>query len=102
MGGLVGGSWASSSTCGWPPELFFSLIPAVSAILNPRRSSHFESVECELYLARPPGDRHAGLLGAAINAPPHGPPGWKVPDVGIAVIDSGIYNHPDLNAAIRD
>src|SRR5581483_8884263 len=35
---------------------------------------------------------------AGVNAPAAWTSGWDGTGIGVAVIDSGIYNHPDLNA----
>jgi len=79
-------------------NIVFSLIPAVAAILHPADviSLSNQSNVAYISLDRPLAaslDYSAG----AVNAPAAWSAGLDGSGVGIAIIDSGIYSHPDLN-----
>src|ERR1700722_16934356 len=78
----------------------FSLIPAVSATLHPSDilSVSNQSNVAYISLDRPLG-ASLGFSAAAVSAPSALSSGLDGSGVGVAVIDSGIYNHPDLNGA---
>ena len=78
----------------------FSLIPAVSATLHPADVIAVSNQSNVTYISL---DRQLGASldysAAAVGAPVAWSSGLNGSGVGVAVIDSGIYNHPDLNAA---
>ena len=98
-GGLLG-----SLLCALPINLLggvlhtvFSLINAVTGTLNASDSTlSNQSNVSYISLDRPSG-RLARLRAAAVNAPVAWNSGLDGTGIGIAVIDSGIYHHPDLN-----
>ena len=81
-------------------NLVFSLIPAVAATLHPAgvvalsNQSNVAYISLDRSLAASL-DYSAG----AVNAPAAWSAGLDGTGVGIAIIDSGIYSHPDLNRA---
>src|SRR5258708_4462246 len=97
VGGLVG---SVINLLGGVLNVVFSLIPAVSAILTPSQIVGVSNQSNVTYISL---DRQVGATldysAAAINAPTAWTSGLQGTGVGIAVIDSGIYNHPDLNAS---
>ncbi len=97
LGGLVGGV---VNLLGGVLNIVFSLIPAVSATLHP---SDILAVSNQSNVAYISPDRALGAsldyTAAAVSAPAAWSSGLDGSGVGIAVIDSGIYNHPDLTAA---
>ena len=78
----------------------FSLIPAVSATLHPADVIAVSNQANVTYISL---DRQLGATldysAGAVGAPVAWSYGLNGSGVGIAVIDSGVYNHPDLNAA---
>ncbi|HEV8042327.1 MAG TPA: S8 family peptidase [Bryobacteraceae bacterium] len=79
-------------------NIVFSLIPAVAAILHPADVISLSNQPNVAYISldRPLAaslDYSAG----AVNAPAAWSAGLDGSGVGIAIIDSGIYSHPDLN-----
>ena len=78
----------------------FSLIPAVSATLHPSDIMAVSNQSNVSYISldRPLG-ASLDYSAAAVGAPTAWSSGLDGSGVGVAVIDSGIYNHPDLNAA---
>ena len=101
LGGLLGGVVGTVvNLLGGVLNVVFSLIPAVSATLHP---SDILSVSNQSNVAYISLDRPLGASldysAAAVSAPSAWSYGLDGSGVGVAVIDSGIYNHPDLNAA---
>jgi serine protease AprX len=79
-------------------NIVFSLIPAVAEILHPADVISLSNQPNVAYISldRPLAaslDYSAG----AVNAPAAWSAGLDGSGVGIAIIDSGIYSHPDLN-----
>lgn len=78
----------------------FSLIPAVSATMHPADILAVSNQSSVTYISL---DRSLGATldysSAGVNAPVAWTSGWDGTGVGIAVIDSGIYSHPDLLSA---
>src|ERR1700680_4341853 len=78
----------------------FSLIPAVAATLHPADILKLSNQSSVAYISL---DRSLGATldysAGAVNAPAAWSSGVDGTGVGIAIIDSGIYSHPDLNAA---
>src|SRR5580698_10787408 len=78
----------------------FSLIPAVSATLHPADVISVSNQANVTYISL---DRQLGATldysAGAVGAPVAWSYGLNGSGVGVAVIDSGIYNHPDLNGA---
>lgn len=97
LGGLVGGV---VNLVGGVLNTVFSLIPAVSATLHPSDILAVSNQPNVTYISL---DRQLGATldytAAAVSAPTAWSYGLDGSGVGIAIIDSGIYNHPDLNAA---
>ncbi len=97
LGGLLGGV---VNLLGGVLNTVFSLIPAVSATLQPADILAVSNQSNVTYISL---DRQLGAsldyTAAAVSAPVAWSSGWDGTGIGIAVIDSGIYNHPDLNAA---
>src|SRR5580704_11972518 len=96
-GGLLGPIF---NLLGGLVNIVFSLIPAVAAILHPADviSLSNQSNVAYISLDRPLAaslDYSAG----AVNAPAAWSAGLDGTGVGIAIIDSGIYSHPDLDRA---
>src|ERR1700722_10663547 len=101
LGGLVGGLVGGVvNLLGGVLNVVFSLIPAVSATMHP---SDILSVSNQSNVAYISLDRPLGAsldyTAAAVSAPSAWSYGLEGDGIGVAVIDSGIYNHPDLNAA---
>ena len=97
LGGLLGGV---VNLLGGVLNTVFSLIPAVSATLHPADilSVSNQSNVAYISLDRPLG-ASLDYTAAAVSAPTAWNSGLEGNGVGIAMIDSGIFNHPDLNAA---
>ncbi len=97
LGGLLGGV---VNLVGGVLNTVFSLIPAVSATLHPSDILAVSNQSNVTYISL---DRALGATldysAAAVSAPVAWNAGLDGSGVGVAVIDSGIYNHPDLNAA---
>src|SRR5271165_776890 len=99
-GGLIGGLLGTVvNLVGGVLKTVFSLIPAVSATLHPSDVIAVSNQPNVAYISldRPLG----GLLdysAGAVNASTAWSSGLDGSGIGIAVIDSGIYSHPDLNA----
>jgi serine protease AprX len=94
-GGLLGGLVKLLSGV---VNLVFSLIPAVTATLHPADILTLSNQSNVAYISL---DRslNASLdySSGAVNAPTAWSAGLDGTGVGIAIIDSGIYSHPDLN-----
>src|SRR6185436_3283602 len=95
LGGLLGGVL---NLAGGLLRTVFNLIPAVTAILNPSQIISVSNQSAVKYISldrpvRPSLDYSAAAVGA--------PTAWNLgldgTGIGVAVIDSGIYAHPDLN-----
>src|SRR3984885_3434325 len=97
LGGLLGGV---VNLLGGVLNAVFSLIPAVSATLHPADILAVSNQSNVSYISldRPLG-ASLDYTAAAVGAPSAWSSGLDGSGIGIAVIDSGIYNHPDLNAA---
>ena len=97
LGGLLGGV---VNLVGGVLNTVFSLIPAVSATLQPADILAASNQSNVTYISL---DRQLGATldytAAAVGAPTAWSYGLDGSGVGVAVIDSGIYNHPDLRAA---
>jgi len=97
LGGLLGGV---VNLLGGVLNTVFSLIPAVSATMHPADILGVSNQSNVTYISL---DRTLGAsldyTAAAVSAPSAWSSGWDGSGIGVAVIDSGIYNHPDLNAA---
>src|SRR5580704_6352858 len=97
LGGLLGGV---VNLVDGVLNTVFSLIPAVSATLHPSDILAVSNQSNVSYISL---DRQLGAsldyTAAAVGAPEVWSSGWDGTGIGVAVIDSGIYNHPDLNAA---
>ena len=96
LGGLLGGVL---NLAGGLLKSVFSLIPAISAALNTNQILAISNQPGVSYISldrpvRPTLDYSA----AAVNAPAAWSAGLDGSGIGIAVIDSGIYPHPDLTA----
>src|SRR5437588_3092327 len=96
VGGLVGGLVGIIvDLAGGLLSLVFSLIPAVSAILNPSQIVAVSNQSGVSYISL---DRQVNATldysAAAINAPTAWASGLEGTGVGIDVIHSGIHNHP--------
>jgi len=96
LGGLVG---AVVNLLGGVLHVVFSLIPAVSATLHPSDiiSVSNQSNVSYISLDRPVAASQ-DYAEAAVNAPVAWTSGFDGTGIGIAVIDSGIYAHPDLKS----
>jgi serine protease AprX len=79
-------------------NLVFTLIPAVAATLHPADVITLSNQSNVAYISL---DRSLGgtldYSAGAVNAPVAWAAGLDGTGVGIAIIDSGIYSHPDLN-----
>src|SRR3984885_8560489 len=97
LGGLLGGV---VNLLGGVLNTVFSLIPAVSATLHPADILAVSNQSNVSYISldRPLG-ASLDYSAAAVGAPVAWSPGYDGDGVGVAVIDSGVYHHPDLNAA---
>ncbi len=97
LGGLLGGVL---NLLGGVLNTVFSLIPAVSATLHPSDVIGLSNQSNVAYISL---DRSLAASldysAAAVNASTAWTSGLDGSGIGIAVIDSGIYNHPDLNAS---
>src|SRR6202451_2537107 len=97
LGGLLGGV---VNLLGGVLNTVFSLIPAVSATMQPADILAVSNQSNVAYISL---DRQLGssldYSAAAVGAPSAWASGLDGSGIGVAVIDSGIYNHPDLNAA---
>src|SRR5271168_393856 len=95
LGGLLGGV---VNLVDGVLNTVFSLIPAVSATLHPADVIAVSNQSNVAYISL---DRQLGASldysAAAVGAPAAWSSGLDGSGVGVAVIDSGIYNHPDLN-----
>ena len=100
VGGLLGVVGAAVNLLGGVLNAVFSLIPAVSATLHPADVIGVSNQSNVAYISldRPLG-ASLDYTAAAVGAPSAWTSGLDGSGIGIAVIDSGIYNHPDLNAA---
>ena len=97
LGGLVGGV---VNLLGGVLNVVFSLIPAVSATLHPADIIGVSNQSNVAYISLDrPLAATLDYTAAAVDAPQAWTSGLDGSGVGIAIIDSGIYNHPDLNAA---
>src|SRR6202451_4474456 len=96
LGGLLGGV---VNLLGGVLNTVFSLIPAVSATMQPADILAVSNQSNVSYISldRPIG-ASLDYSAAAVGAPSAWSYGLDGSGVGVAVIDSGIYNHPDLNA----
>jgi serine protease AprX len=96
-GGLLG---AVGNLLSGVVHLVFTLIPAVSAALHPADVISLSNQSNVAYISL---DRSLGATldysAGAVNAPEAWSAGLDGTGVGIAIIDSGIYSHPDLNRA---
>jgi|HubBroStandDraft_6_1064221.scaffolds.fasta_scaffold73361_1 serine protease AprX len=94
-GGLLGGV---VNLLGGVVNAVFSLIPALSATLHPADILTLSNQANVAYISL---DRSlAGTLdytAGAVNAPAAWSAGLDGTGIGVAIIDSGIYSHPDLN-----
>ncbi len=99
VGGVVGGV---VNLLGGVVNTVFSLIPALSATVN---SGNLLAISNQSNVAYISLDRSvAGMddyTNAAVNAPYAWSLGLDGSGVGIAIIDSGIYAHPDLKRLRR-
>src|SRR5580704_4164940 len=97
LGGLLGGV---INLLGGVLNTVFSLIPAVSATLHPADVIAVSNQSNVAYVSldRPLG-ASLDYTAAAVGVPSAWSSGLQGDGIGVAVIDSGIYNHPDLNAA---
>src|SRR5580658_8446525 len=97
LGGLLGGVL---NLLGGVLNTVFSLIPAVSATLHPADVLAVSNQSNVAYISldRPLG-ASLDYTAAAVGAPSAWSYGLEGDGIRVAVIDSGIYNHPDLNAA---
>jgi serine protease AprX len=81
-------------------NLVFTLIPAVAATLHPTDVITLSNQSNVAYISL---DRSLGATldysAGAVNAPAAWAAGLDGTGVGVAIIDSGIYSHPDLNGA---
>src|SRR5579863_4870859 len=97
LGGLLGGV---VNLLDGVLNTVFSLIPAVSATLHPADILAVSNQSNVTYISL---DRQLGAsldyTAAAVSAPTAWSYGLEGDGIGVAVIDSGVYNHPDLNAA---
>ncbi|MGD0436892.1 MAG: S8 family serine peptidase, partial [Bryobacteraceae bacterium] len=96
LGGLLGGLINLLSGI---LNSVFTVIPAVSATLQP---ADLVSVSNQSNVSYISPDRPLNAMldytAAAVNAPTVWTSGYDGTGVGIAIIDSGIYSHADLNA----
>jgi len=94
-GGLLGGVL---NLVGGVLNAVFSLIPAVSATVHPASLIAISNQSNVAYISL---DRSLSASldysAGAVNAPQAWSSGWDGHGVGVAVIDSGIFAHPDLN-----
>ena len=100
-GGLLGGLLSGVvNLLGGVLNTVFSLIPAVSASLHPADILAVSNQSNVSYISL---DRSLGATldytAVAVSAPVAWSAGLDGTGIGVAVIDSGIYNHPDLSAA---
>src|SRR5271154_6016665 len=98
-GGLLGGLLGTVvNLLGGVLNTVFSLIPAVSATLHP---SDVIAVSNQANVAYISLDRSVGATldysAGAVGAPQAWASGFDGTGIGVAVIDSGIYAHPDLS-----
>ncbi len=97
VGGLLGGV---GNLLGGVVNTVFSLIPAVSAILQPADILKLSNQANVDYISL---DRSLGATldysAGAVNAPAAWSAGFDGTGIGVAIVDSGIYAHPDLNGA---
>ncbi len=78
----------------------FSLIPALSATLHPADIVALSNQSNVSYISLDrPLNATLDYTAGAVNAPIAWSSGLDGTGVGIAIIDSGIYSHPDLNAS---
>src|ERR1700733_9262206 len=101
LGGLLGGVVGTVvNLLGGVVNTVFSLIPAVSATLHPADVLTVSDQSNVAYISL---DRQLGASldysAAAVGAPSAWSYGLEGDGIGVAVIDSGVYHHPDLNAA---
>lgn len=99
-GGLLGGLLCTTvNLLGGVVHVVFSLLNAVAGTLTPSQVVSLSNQSNVTYISL---DRsvHASLdySTAAANAPVAWAAGLNGSGIGVAVIDSGIYHHPDLNA----
>ncbi|HYK17820.1 MAG TPA: hypothetical protein VEV37_07350 [Bryobacteraceae bacterium] len=99
-GGLIGGLLGTViSLVSGTLKAVFSLIPAISATLHP---SDVIAVSNQPNVAYISLDRQLGGLldysAGAVNGPQAWTYGLDGTGIGVAVIDSGIYSHPDLDS----
>src|ERR1700733_1793453 len=97
LGGLVGGV---VNLVDGVLNTVFSLIPAVSATLHPADVLAVSNQSNVAYISldRPLG-ASLDYSAAAVGAPSAWSYGLEGDGIGVAIIDSGVYHHPDLNAA---
>ena len=100
LGGLLGGVL---NLVGGVLKTVFSLIPAVSAILHPSDVIAISNQSNVAYISL---DRPLRPSSTTRPPPSNAPSAWNLgldgTGVGVAVIDSGIYPHPDLNCRQLD
>src|SRR5580704_5345045 len=100
IGGVLGLVGSVVNLLGGIVNSVFSLIPAISATVD---SGNLLAISNQSNVAYISPDRAlAGTLDyttAAVNAPYAWSLGLDGSGIGIAIIDSGIFAHPDLNAA---
>lgn len=95
-GGLLGGVL---NLLGGVVNFVFSLIPAISATLHPADIVNLSNQTNVAYISLDrPLNATLDYTAGAVNAPVAWSSGLDGTGVGIAIIDSGIYSHPDLNA----
>src|ERR1700722_7463943 len=99
LGGLVGGLVGTVvNLLGGVLNAVFTLIPAVSATLNPSQLVGLSNQSNVAYISLDRSlEASLDYSAAAVNAPYAWNSGLDGTGIGIAIIDSGIYQHPDLN-----
>src|SRR5271168_1873216 len=97
LGGLLGGVVGTVvNLLGGVLKTVFTLIPAVSATLNPSQLVGLSDQSNVSYISLDRSlEASLDYSAAAVNAPYAWNSGLDGTGIGIAIIDSGIYNHPD-------
>jgi serine protease AprX len=98
-GGLGGTPLTAVNLCQVLSEPDLRLIDAVAETLLPRCDHTVESVQRDHISLDRQSRRRLDYTADAVNAPLAWSAGLDGTGVGIAIIDSGIYSHPDLNRA---
>jgi serine protease AprX len=94
-GGLLG---SVSNLLNGVVNLVFTLIPAVTATLHPADVISLSNQSNVAYISLDRSlDATLDYSTGAVNAPTAWSAGLDGTGIGIAIIDSGIYSHPDLN-----